>query len=194
MSSRANNELIAVVTMTRPTTTHNDVQNPSISTPGSRSRSQPTNTTLRTIAPSPSVEDGQGNDEEHDRRPDDRIADADDEACEQSVPARFDRETRHDRGQQPPGEGGDDGDDGAAPHDASQRRSIGFHCGRFLLRSAKAVSHGSTSSWRAWPRDQRWRVFRQPRVRLTPASEGRGASAVGSEAVHHEHTHEDVRE
>ena len=51
----ASNALTAVVTITRPMTTHSAVQNPSISTPGSRSSSRKTNSALRTMAPSPSV-------------------------------------------------------------------------------------------------------------------------------------------
>ena len=41
--------------MTRPITIASDGQNPSISTPGSSSRTQPTTTALSTIAPRPSV-------------------------------------------------------------------------------------------------------------------------------------------
>ncbi len=59
-SSTASRALTNVVTITSPTTTHNAVQNPSISTPGSTSSSRNTNSALRTIAPSPSVSTDSG--------------------------------------------------------------------------------------------------------------------------------------
>ena len=49
-----------VVTITKPTTTHSAVQNPSISTPGSRSSSKNTNSALRMMAPSPRVSTDSG--------------------------------------------------------------------------------------------------------------------------------------
>ena len=59
-SSMASSALTNVVTITRPMTTPNAVQNPSISTPGSRSSSTNTNSALRTMAPSPSVSTDSG--------------------------------------------------------------------------------------------------------------------------------------
>ena len=56
----ARSALTIVVTITRPMTTHNAVQNPSMSTPGSRSSNRNTNSALRTIAPSPSVSTDSG--------------------------------------------------------------------------------------------------------------------------------------
>ena len=56
----ASSALTNVVTITRPMTTHSAVQNPSISTPGSRSSSRNTNSALRMIAPSPSVSTDSG--------------------------------------------------------------------------------------------------------------------------------------
>jgi hypothetical protein len=44
-----------VLTTTSPVTTQNAAQNPSTSTPGSTSSTNPTNTAFRTIAPTPSV-------------------------------------------------------------------------------------------------------------------------------------------
>ena len=72
----------------------------------------------------PERQDRERDDEERQRRPHERVGDADDEAGQQRIPARVDREARQDGGEQPQREGGDDREDDAAPQDRPPRRVV----------------------------------------------------------------------
>ena len=111
LSSMASSALTIVVTITRPTTTPSAVQNPSISTPGSRSSSRNTNRALRTIAPSPSVSTESGTTRNASAGQTTALATPTTKPASNASHERVDREARQDRGEQPQRECGDDRDD-----------------------------------------------------------------------------------
>ena len=123
-SSMASSALTIVVTITRPTTTHNAVQNPSISTPGSRSSSRNTNSALRTIAPSPSVSTDSGTTRNASAGQTTALAmPTTNPASNASQNESIEKPGRM-RGEQPQPERGDHRDDEAAPQDRAPRRPV----------------------------------------------------------------------
>ena len=156
LSSTASSALTIVVTITRPMTTHNAVQNPSISTPGSRSSSRNTNSALRMMAPNPRVSTESGTTRNASAGHTTALAMPIDEPGQQRIPERVDREARQDGGEQPQPERGDDRDDDGAPQDRAPRRAVsgraddsGCRCHHFRSCSlGRATSSRSSSDLR----------------------------------------------